>query len=149
MAVGGACVGASVSVGASGSVGLGKASATSAAAGPEPVEAAGCVASAAPVGTIIACTLRWILKIESAAPPSTITTTSTTVANTPRPAYHSARLTDARYREGIESFLGSLDAQRSLYAARRQEAAVTATSLANLVELYRALGADRFTAPGG
>jgi multidrug efflux system outer membrane protein len=59
-------------------------------------------------------------------------------------AADTARLTDARYREGIESFLGSLDAQRSLYAARRQEATVTATSLANLVELYRALGADRF-----
>jgi multidrug efflux system outer membrane protein len=57
-----------------------------------------------------------------------------------------ARLTDARYREGIENFLASLDAQRSLYAARRQEAAVTASSLTNLVELYRALGADRFAA---
>ena len=54
------------------------------------------------------------------------------------------RLTDARYREGIENFLASLDAQRSLYAARRQEAGVTAASLENLVELYRALGADAF-----
>jgi multidrug efflux system outer membrane protein len=61
-------------------------------------------------------------------------------------AADTARLTDARYREGIESFLGSLDAQRSLYAARRQEAAVTATSLTNLVELYRAVGADTFAA---
>lgn len=59
-----------------------------------------------------------------------------------------ARLTDARYREGIESFLASLDAQRSLYAARRQEAAVTAASLDNLVELYRALGADTFAGEG-
>jgi multidrug efflux system outer membrane protein len=59
-------------------------------------------------------------------------------------AADSARLTDARYREGIESFLGSLVAQRALYTARRQEAAVTATSLENLIELYRALGADRF-----
>jgi multidrug efflux system outer membrane protein len=55
-----------------------------------------------------------------------------------------ARLTDARYREGIENFLASLDAQRSLYAARRQETSVTAASLQNLVELYRALGADTF-----
>jgi multidrug efflux system outer membrane protein len=55
-----------------------------------------------------------------------------------------ARLTDARYREGIENFLASLDAQRSLYAARRQETAVNAASLQNLVELYRALGADTF-----
>lgn len=64
-------------------------------------------------------------------------------------AADTARLTDARYREGIESFLGSLDAQRSLYGARRQETAVTATSLENLVELYRALGADRFRADAG
>jgi multidrug efflux system outer membrane protein len=64
-------------------------------------------------------------------------------------AADTARLTDARYREGIESFLGSLDAQRSLYGARRQETAVTATSLENLVELYRALGADRFRAEAG
>jgi multidrug efflux system outer membrane protein len=64
-------------------------------------------------------------------------------------ASDTARLTDARYREGIENFLASLDAQRSLYAARRQEAAVTATSLENLVELYRALGADTFAAPAG
>ena len=63
-------------------------------------------------------------------------------------AADTARLTDARYREGIESFLGSLDAQRSLYGARRQEVGVTAASLTNLVELYRALGADTF-AEGG
>ena len=63
-------------------------------------------------------------------------------------AADTARLTEARYREGIDSFLASLDAQRSLYTARRQEAAVTAASLENLVELYRALGADRFAAGG-
>jgi multidrug efflux system outer membrane protein len=64
-------------------------------------------------------------------------------------ASDTARLTDTRYREGIENFLASLDAQRSLYAARRQEAAVTAASLENRVELYRALGADTFAAPVG
>jgi multidrug efflux system outer membrane protein len=69
-------------------------------------------------------------------------------ANT-RAATDTARLTDARYREGIENFLASLDAQRSLYSARRQEAAVEAASLENLVELYRALGADTFAAEGG
>ncbi|MBO0749920.1 MAG: efflux transporter outer membrane subunit, partial [Porphyrobacter sp.] len=62
-------------------------------------------------------------------------------------AADTARLTDARYREGIENFLASLDAQRSLYSARRQEAAVTANALENSVELYRALGADTFGAP--
>jgi multidrug efflux system outer membrane protein len=60
-----------------------------------------------------------------------------------------ARLTDARYREGIENFLASLDAQRSLYTARRQEAAVNAASLQNVVELYRALGADTFATGTG
>jgi len=64
-------------------------------------------------------------------------------------AADTARLTDARYREGIENFLASLDAQRSLYAARRQEAAVTAASLENLVELYRAVGADTFAGAAG
>jgi multidrug efflux system outer membrane protein len=64
-------------------------------------------------------------------------------------AADSARLTDARYREGIENFLASLVAQRALYTARREEAAVTAVSLGNLVELYRSLGADRFAGDGG
>ncbi|MGZ3270124.1 MAG: efflux transporter outer membrane subunit [Croceibacterium sp.] len=62
-------------------------------------------------------------------------------------AADTARLTDARYREGIDNFLASLVAQRALYTARRDEAAVTAASLKNLVELYRSLGADTF-APG-
>jgi multidrug efflux system outer membrane protein len=64
-------------------------------------------------------------------------------------AADSARLTDARYREGIENFLASLVAQRALYAARQQETAVTAASLQNLVELYRALGADTFAGESG
>jgi multidrug efflux system outer membrane protein len=64
-------------------------------------------------------------------------------------AADSARLTDARYREGIENFLASLVAQRALYTARQQEAAVTAASLQNLVELYRALGADTFASEAG
>lgn len=63
-------------------------------------------------------------------------------------AADSARLTDARYREGIENFLASLVAQRALYTARRDEAAVTAASLENLVELYRSLGADGFAGEG-
>jgi multidrug efflux system outer membrane protein len=63
-------------------------------------------------------------------------------------AADSARLTDARYREGIDNFLASLVAQRALYTARQQEAAVTAASLQNLVELYRKLGADTFAGEG-
>ena len=51
-----------------------------------------------------------------------------------------ARLSEARYRAGVDSFLVSLDAQRTAYAA--QQALVT-TRLAranNLIELYRSLG---------
>jgi multidrug efflux system outer membrane protein len=59
-------------------------------------------------------------------------------------AADAAGLEEQRYRGGIDSFLANLDAQRSLYAARRQEVAVRAATLENLVELYRALGADIF-----
>lgn len=51
-----------------------------------------------------------------------------------------ARLSEARYRNGVDSFLTTLDAQRTLYAA--QQALVT-TRLAretNLVSLYSVLG---------
>jgi multidrug efflux system outer membrane protein len=64
-------------------------------------------------------------------------------------AADTARLTDLRYRGGIESFLANLDAQRSLYAARRQEVAVRAAMLQNMVELYRAVGADTFAGAVG
>ena len=64
-------------------------------------------------------------------------------------AADTVRLTDLRYRGGIESFLANLDAQRSLYAARRQEVAVRAAMLQNMVELYRAVGADTFAAGAG
>ena len=59
-----------------------------------------------------------------------------------------ARLTDARYRGGIDSFLSNLVAQRSLYSARRDEAAVQLAALLNRVELYRSLGADAELAVG-
>jgi multidrug efflux system outer membrane protein len=49
-----------------------------------------------------------------------------------------------RYRGGIDNFLANLDAQRSLYAARRQEVTVRQAMLENMVELYRAVGADTF-----
>lgn len=51
-------------------------------------------------------------------------------------------LADARYREGVDSFLASLDAQRTLYSARRSLAATTLVRAANLVELYRTLGGE-------
>ena len=51
-------------------------------------------------------------------------------------------LTEARYRNGIESFLGSLDAQRSYYSAQRTMVLSQLGAATNLVELYRALGGD-------
>lgn len=52
------------------------------------------------------------------------------------------RLSDARYRGGIDTFLQSLDAQRSLYTAQRALVTTRLTGAANLVTLYRTLGGD-------
>lgn len=52
------------------------------------------------------------------------------------------RLSEARYRGGVDSFLQSLDAQRSLYTARRSLVSTQLTSATNLVTLYRTLGGD-------
>lgn len=51
-------------------------------------------------------------------------------------------LADARYRGGIEPFLNSLDAQRSLYSAQRTLVATRLVQASNLVTLYRTLGGD-------
>ena len=51
-------------------------------------------------------------------------------------------LTEARYRNGIESFLGSLDAQRSYYSAQRTLVLSRLVAATNLVDLYRSLGGD-------
>jgi multidrug efflux system outer membrane protein len=52
------------------------------------------------------------------------------------------RLADARYRGGVEPFLNSLDAQRSLYSAQRTLITSRQIRASNLVSLYRALGGD-------
>jgi multidrug efflux system outer membrane protein len=52
------------------------------------------------------------------------------------------RLSDARYRGGIDTFLQSLDAQRSLYSAQRSLVTTRLTGATNRVTLYRALGGD-------
>jgi multidrug efflux system outer membrane protein len=57
-------------------------------------------------------------------------------------AADTARLVEARYRGGIDSFLANLDAQRSLYSARRQQTAVELAAVNNRVTLYRVLAAD-------
>ena len=53
-----------------------------------------------------------------------------------------AHLTEARYRNGIDSFLDSLIAQRSLFTARQQLAAIRLAELTNRAALYRVLGGD-------
>lgn len=57
-------------------------------------------------------------------------------------AADTAQLVELRYRSGIDSSLAQLDAQRSLYTARRDETATGLAALLNRVELYRALGGD-------
>lgn len=54
----------------------------------------------------------------------------------------SYRLTDMRYRGGLDSFLASLDAQRSLYTAQRQLLTTQLIEASNRVTLYRALGGE-------
>ena len=49
-------------------------------------------------------------------------------------------LSYARYKEGIDSFLNVLDAQRSLFSAQQQRIEIQKQQLANLVNLYKALG---------
>jgi len=51
-----------------------------------------------------------------------------------------AKLSDARYRAGVDSFLVALDAQRTAYAAEQQLVTTRTSRASNLVELYRALG---------
>ncbi len=50
------------------------------------------------------------------------------------------RISDARYRAGVDSFLTTLDSQRNLYAAQQQLVTTRLSRGSNLVELYRSLG---------
>jgi multidrug efflux system outer membrane protein len=52
-------------------------------------------------------------------------------------------LDTARYREGIDPYLDTLDAQRTFYAARRTVAQIRLTKAENLVTLYQTLGGDQ------
>lgn len=49
-------------------------------------------------------------------------------------------LAEMRFRAGVDSYLATLDAQRSLYAAQQQLVTVRQAQLANQVTLYKALG---------
>ncbi|MDI3513699.1 MAG: outer membrane protein multidrug efflux system [Rhodocyclaceae bacterium] len=53
---------------------------------------------------------------------------------------NSLKLSDARYRGGVDSYLSLLDAQRSLYAAELELIGVRFSEATNRVELYKALG---------
>ena len=50
------------------------------------------------------------------------------------------RLAEARYKGGVDSFLGLLDAQRSLYLAEQELIVVRLADAANRVTLYKVLG---------
>jgi len=50
------------------------------------------------------------------------------------------RLSNQRYTKGIDSYLGALDAQRSLYAAQQGLISLRLAKLANQVRLYAVLG---------
>jgi multidrug efflux system outer membrane protein len=52
----------------------------------------------------------------------------------------SYRLSQARYDQGIDSYLAVLDAQRSLYAAQQGLITTRLSRLANRVTLYKVLG---------
>lgn len=60
-----------------------------------------------------------------------------------------ATLEDARYREGIDSYLNFLDAQRSYYAVQQVLVQTKLTAAQNRVALYSSLGGDALlqTAP--
>lgn len=55
-------------------------------------------------------------------------------------AGESYRLSDARYREGIDNYLSLLDAQRSSYAAQQGLVAARVARATNFVTLYKTLG---------
>ena len=56
-------------------------------------------------------------------------------------------LTEARYRNGIDNFLSSLDAQRSYYSAQQALVQAKLTAAQNRVDLYRSLGGDSLIVP--
>ena len=52
------------------------------------------------------------------------------------------RLVNARYQGGLDTFLSSLDAQRSYYSAQRTLIGTQLTAANNRATLYRVLGGD-------
>jgi multidrug efflux system outer membrane protein len=68
-------------------------------------------------------------------------------ANLVAAARDNAFLANERYRGGIDSFLTSLDAQRTLYSAQQQLVTARLVRADNLVTLYRTLGGDALAEP--
>ncbi|MCL4179650.1 MAG: efflux transporter outer membrane subunit [Verrucomicrobia bacterium] len=60
---------------------------------------------------------------------------------------HTYRLANSRFDKGIDSYLGVLDAQRSLFAAQQVLVFLRLEKLANQVALYAVLGGGWQTAP--
>jgi multidrug efflux system outer membrane protein len=52
----------------------------------------------------------------------------------------SLQLSDARFKRGVDSYLGVLDAQRSLYTAQQNLIGTQLSRLTNLVTFYKVLG---------
>ena len=59
--------------------------------------------------------------------------TASTQANT---------LADARYREGIDTYLAALVTQRTLYTARQTRISTDLAALTNRITLYQVIGGD-------
>jgi multidrug efflux system outer membrane protein len=60
-------------------------------------------------------------------------------------------LSELRFRSGVDSYLSTLDAQRSLYTAQQELVSLRQAELANQVTLYKALGGGwpQHSASGG
>ncbi len=57
-------------------------------------------------------------------------------------ANESYKLSDARYRGGLDAFLSTLDAQRQLYVAQQALVATKLSRAINIITLYRTMAAD-------
>ena len=64
-----------------------------------------------------------------------------------RASEQSYQLAEQRYKAGIDPFLTTLDAQRTLYSARRSVIATDLAFIDNRIAMYRAIGAEPASTP--